>query len=186
LEIRERKIKGVYEIILQPYLDERGFFMRTYDINVFRKAGLHRDWMQENHSRSEQKGIIRGLHFQLPPYSETKLVRCIHGAVFDAFVDLRKGSDTFGKWDAIELSAENKKMIYIPRGLAHGFCTLTDISEVVYKVDNFYSPENERGLLWNDPDLNICWPVNKPILSEKDGNNMTLRKFIERYKGVSV
>ncbi|MBW1728784.1 MAG: dTDP-4-dehydrorhamnose 3,5-epimerase, partial [Deltaproteobacteria bacterium] len=148
MEIRERKIKGVYEIILQPYLDERGFFMRTYDINVFRKAGLHRDWMQENHSRSEQKGIIRGLHFQLPPYSETKLVRCIHGAVFDAFVDLRKGSDTFGKWDAIELSAENKKMIYIPRGLAHGFCTLTDISEVVYKVDNFYSPENERGLLW--------------------------------------
>jgi len=184
LEIKERKIKGVYEIILDPHMDERGFFMRIYDMNIFQEAKLHKDWVQENHSRSEQKGIIRGLHFQLPPYSETKMVRCIKGAVLDVFVDLRKDSETFGLWDSIELSEGNKKMIYIPRGFAHGFCTLTDISEVVYKVDNFYSPKHERGLLWNDPDIKINWPCQNPILSEKDQRNMTLKEFKAKYGGI--
>lgn len=178
MEILARKLKGVYEISLNPYKDNRGFFMRTFDYEVFKNAGLDRKWVQENHSRSEKKGIIRGLHFQLNPFSETKLVRCIKGAILDVFVDLRIDSKTFGNWDSIELSSENKKMIFIPRGFAHGFCTLTETSEVVYKVDNFYSKQYERGVLWNDPDLGINWPVKEPILSEKDRNNLTLKEFI--------
>ncbi|HAF30841.1 MAG TPA: dTDP-4-dehydrorhamnose 3,5-epimerase [Bacteroidales bacterium] len=184
MEFVERKLTGVFEVTLKPHMDERGFFMRTFDIDLFQKSGLDFNWVQENHSRSEKKGIIRGLHFQLPPYSETKLVRCIHGAVLDVFVDLRKDSLTFGQWDSIELSAENKKMILIPRGFAHGFCTLSDISEVVYKVDNVYSKESERGILWNDPEIGIEWPVNDPVLSEKDKQNLTLAEFVQQYHAI--
>lgn len=160
--------------------------MRAYDTGLFEQTGLHRQWMQENHSRSERRGIIRGLHFQFPPFAETKLVRCIRGAVLDVFVDLRLGSPTFGQWDSIELSEANKKLIYIPRGFAHGFCTLTDESEVLYKVDNVYNREHEGGLLWSDPDLGIEWPVQTPVLSEKDGRNMTLRHFIEQHKAIVI
>lgn len=179
MEFRELEIAGLFEIILKPLVDERGFFMRVYDDNEFSKNGVQREWVQENHSRSESKGIIRGLHFQLEPFSETKLVRCIRGEIFDVAVDLRKGSKTFGKWHGVVLSEQNKKMFLIPRGFAHGFCTLTNISEVVYKVDNFYSPEHEQGLIWNDPDIAIEWPVTNPILSSKDHKNMTLKAFIE-------
>lgn len=186
MEIKERKIKGVYEILLRPHLDDRGFFMRTFDVNLFSMVGLNRNWVQENHSRSEKKGVVRGLHLQLPPFSETKLVRCIYGSVLDVFVDLRKGSDTFGKWDSIELSAENKKMIYIPRGFAHGFCTLTDISEILYKVDNYYNKELELGILWNDPVLGIEWPVQKALLSEKDARNMKIAEFIEKHNSIAI
>lgn len=184
MEIFEKKLKGIYEIQLSPIGDNRGFFMRTFDLNEFNKYGLNKIWVQENHSRSIQKGIIRGLHFQLPPFTETKLVRCINGAVLDVFVDLRKDSPTFGQWDSIELSAENKKMMFIPRGFAHGFCTLTQESEVLYKVDNFYFKENERGLLWNDPDIGIDWPVECPVLSEKDQKNMKLAEFAEMYEAI--
>lgn len=177
MEIKERRLNGVFEISLLPHLDTRGFFMRTFDSNIFKNAGLERQWVQENHSRSEQRGIIRGLHFQLPPFSETKLVRCINGAVLDVFVDLRKDSSTFGQWDCIELSADNKKVIFIPQGFAHGFCTLSNVSEVLYKVDNFYNKEAERGLHWNDEELKIMWPTQNPILSEKDQLNMTLKDF---------
>lgn len=180
MNIKELEIPGVFIIELNPINDERGFFMRTYDNVLFEKHGLHRQWVQENHSRSEKKGIIRGLHFQIEPYAETKLVRCIRGKIFDVAVDIRKDSPTFGKWIGIELSEENKKMLYIPRGFAHGFCTLTEISEVVYKVDNFYSPENERGIIWNDPDIDIDWPIKVPILSDKDRTNMTIKEFLER------
>jgi dTDP-4-dehydrorhamnose 3,5-epimerase len=179
MEFKELDIDGLFEINLKPHVDERGFFMRAYDINKFRKVGLQRDWVQENHSHSEKKRIIRGLHFQVEPYSETKLVRCVRGEIFDVAVDLRKGSKTFGRWRGIILSEENKKMFFIPRGFAHGFCTLSEISEVLYKVDNYYSPEHERGLIWNDPDLNIDWPVNDPILSAKDKKNITLKEFLE-------
>jgi dTDP-4-dehydrorhamnose 3,5-epimerase len=182
---KERKIKGVFEIMLSPRNDNRGFFMRTFDDNAFKEKGLDREWVQENHSKSDKKHIIRGLHFQLPPFSETKMVRCINGSVLDVFVDLRKDSETFGQWDSIELSADNKKMIFIPKGFAHGFCTLTEESEVVYKVDNFYSQENERGLLWNDKKVGISWPIDKPFLSEKDEKNMTLEQFITKYKHIS-
>jgi dTDP-4-dehydrorhamnose 3,5-epimerase len=163
-------------------MDSRGYFMRTFDETIFKEKGLERNWVQENHSRSEEKGIIRGLHFQLPPFTETKMLRCINGAVLDVFVDLRKDSETFGQWDSIELSAENKKMIFIPRGFAHGFCTLTNVSEVVYKVDNYYSQESERGLLWNDVNVGINWPIENPILSVKDEKNMTFKEFVEQYK----
>jgi dTDP-4-dehydrorhamnose 3,5-epimerase len=177
MEIKERRLKGVFEITLSPHIDSRGFFMRTFDENLFEQAGIRRKWVQENHSRSEQKGIIRGLHFQLPPFSETKLVRCIRGAILDVFVDIRKDSATFGQWDSIELSFDNKKMILIPRGFAHGFCTMTNESEILYKVDNFYNKEAERGLLWNDEELKIVWPAQNPILSEKDKHNMAFKDF---------
>ena len=186
MDIRERKLKGVYEVELKPHIDSRGFFMRTFDSTIFRDNKLERNWVQENHSRSESKGVIRGLHFQLPPFSETKLVRCIKGAVLDVFVDLRKNSYTFGKWGSIELTEDNFKMIFIPRGFAHGFCTLTGISEVVYKVDNFYSPEYECGLLWNDNDLKINWPFESPVLSEKDKKNLSLKQFISKYNAIEL
>ena len=186
MDIAERKLSGVFEIQLIPSADARGFFMRSFDAEIFKNAGLERPWVQENHSRSERRGIIRGLHFQFPPFAETKLVRCVRGTVLDVFVDLRKNSPTFGQWDAIELSEANKKMVFIPRGFAHGFCTLTTESEVLYKVDNVYNREHEGGLLWSDPDLNIKWPVDTPILSEKDQQNMTLTEFQKKYGGITV
>jgi len=186
VEITERKLSGVFEIQLAPIQDERGFFMRTFDAGLFKNAGLDRQWVQENHSRSQQQGIIRGLHFQFPPFAETKLVRCVRGAVLDVFVDLRANSPTFGQWDAVELSEINKKMVFIPRGFAHGFCTLTGESEVLYKVDNVYNREHEGGLLWSDPDIGINWPVQSPVLSEKDQHNMTLKAFVEQYGGIQL
>ena len=181
--IKERKLRGVFEIQLEPHEDDRGFFMRVYDDEIFEEHRIHRNWVQESHSLSIEKGVIRGMHFQFPPHAETKLVRVISGEVYDVFVDLRKGSQTFGKWDSITLSAENKKMIYIPRGFAHGFCTLTKNCEVTYKVDNYYAPDSEGSIRWNDPDLAIDWPVNNPILSEKDAKAKSFREFIEKYGG---
>ena len=172
---------GVFEIQLEPHEDERGFFMRVYDDDIFKEYGLHRDWVQENHSLSMEKGVIRGIHIQLPPFQETKLVRVIRGEIYDVFIDLRQDSATFGEWDHIMLSAANKKMAYIPRGFAHGFCTLTKNTEVVYKVDNYYAPKHERSILWNDPDLGIEWPVKKPIQSAKEAKAESFKLFIKRY-----
>ena len=186
MEIKKRKLEGVFEITLAPITDSRGFFMRAYDNDIFEKAGLVRPWRQENHSRSEQSGIIRGLHFQFPPFSETKLVRCIRGTILDVFVDLRSGTPTLGQWDSIELSEENKKLIIIPRGFAHGFCTLSEVSEVLYKVDNVYSRDHESGLLWNDPDLAIEWPTKQPVLSAKDERNQTLKEFIKQHTAIRL
>ncbi len=186
MEIKQRKLKGVYEISLQPHLDARGFFMRAYDVDIFKKHGLDFNWVQENHSKSEAKYTVRGLHFQFPPYAETKLIRCIRGAVLDVFVDLRLDSPTFGQWDSVRLDEDNKKMVLVPRGFAHGFCTLTEVSEVLYKVDNYYSKPNEAGLLWNDPEVGIEWPTASPMLSEKDRNNMTLKEFINQHKGIAL
>lgn len=186
MEFKERTLKGVFEITIQPYFDERGFFARTYDCDLFSRNGIHFHWIQENHSRSVKKEIIRGLHLQMPPYTETKLVRCIKGSIFDVFVDLRKDSPTFGFWDGVELSESNMKMLLIPRGFAHGFCTLTEITEVVYKVDNIYSREHEIGIIWNDPDIGIHWPVSNPILSEKDKKNMSLFDFIQKHRYVAL
>ena len=184
MKFEKSKLKGVYFIDLDPHKDERGFFMRTYDKKIFKDYNINRNWVQENHSKSIKRGIIRGLHFQLPPYSETKLVRCIRGVVLDVFIDLRKQSETFGQWDFIELSEENKIMVLIPMGFAHGFCTLTNESEVLYKVDNYYSPKHELGILWNDEDLNIAWPVKEPLLSEKDKKNITFKEFKDLYNGI--
>ena len=160
--------------------------MRVYDDKIFEEYGIHRNWVQENHSLSIEKGVIRGMHFQFPPHSETKLVRVISGKIYDVFIDLRKGSPTFGKWDSITLSAENKRMIYIPKGFAHGFCTLTKNTEIIYQMDNYYAPDNEGIIRWNDPDLGIDWPVNDPILSERDSKAQTFNEFVEKYRGLEV
>ena len=186
MEFVESRLKGVYFVKLRPFEDERGFFMRTYDDNLFEQMNIYNVWRQENHSRSNQKGILRGLHFQLPPHSETKLVRCIHGEVLDAFVDLRDGSPTFGQCDSVLLSAKNMTQVLIPRGFAHGFLTLSDVSEVVYKVDNYYNKANERGLMWNDKDLGINWPISNPMLSEKDKVNLTFQEFKDKLKSIKA
>ncbi|MBE3128776.1 MAG: dTDP-4-dehydrorhamnose 3,5-epimerase [Actinobacteria bacterium] len=185
--IKERRIKGVFEIKLKPYEDERGFFMRVYDDITFKKYKIHKKWVQENHSLSVEKGVIRGMHFQLPPHSEAKLIRIINGKIYDVFIDLRKDSPTFGQWDSMVLSADNKKMIYIPRGFAHGFCTLTNNCEVLYKVDNYYAPDSEGGIKWNDQDLNVDWPVkDDPIISEKDANAKSFKEFVDKYGGLKI
>lgn len=184
--INEGKFNGVFEIQLEAHDDERGFFMRVYDDKIFRERGIHHHWVQENQSLSRKKSVARGLHFQFPPCVETKLVRVVSGKIFDVFLDLRKGSKTFGQWDSIELSAENKRMIYIPRGFAHGFCTLSEDCNVVYKVDNYYSPETEGTIRWNDPQVGINWPVSDPIISKKDSEAPSLQEFIDCYGGLEV
>ena len=186
MKIKERKFKGVFEIMLAPHLDERGFFMRTYDDKIFAEYSINREWVQENHSRSGKKGIIRGLHFQFPPFSETKLIRAVKGVVLDVFVDLRKGSPTFGLWDSITLSEDNNKCIFIPRGFAHGFCTLTESCDILYKHNNYYNPEFETGILWNDRHIGIEWPTRQPILSSRDRGFQTLKEFVNKHKGIEV
>ena len=175
---------GVYEIQLEPQEDERGFFMRVYDDMTFKQFGIHRVWVQENHSLTLEKGTIRGMHFQLPPFQETKLVRVIRGKIHNVFVDLRRDSQTFGEWDHITLSAANKKMVYIPKGFAHGFCTLTRNCEVLYKMDNYYADGHESSIKWDDPDLDIEWPVDDPIVSEKDAKAVSFKEFEEKWWGL--
>lgn len=184
MEIRELDIKGVFEINLSPISDNRGYFMRIYDENIFNSYSLCYKWIQENQSFTKHAGTIRGLHFQLQPFSEAKLVRCLKGRIYDVFVDLRKKSPYFSNWQGVELSEENKKMLLIPRGFAHGFCTLTENCDVFYKVDNYYSPSHERGIKWNDSELNILWPISDPILSDKDKKNMTFREFLLNCKSI--
>ena len=186
MKVTETKLKGVMIIEPEVFRDTRGFFMRVYDDTIFRKYGIHRNWVQENHSLSVEKGVIRGMHFQLPPHMETKLVRVISGEIYDVFIDLRKDSSTFGNWDSITLSVDNKKMVYIPRGFAHGFCTLTKNCEVLYKMDNYYAPNSVGIIRWNDSDLGIDWPVNDPLLSEKDSEAKSFKEFIETYGGLEV
>ena len=158
-------------ILIEPKVfgDSRGFFMETYKYSEFKKNGIEYNFVQDNHSRS-QKGVLRGLHYQLKPMEQGKLVRCVRGRIWDVAVDIRKGSPWYGKWVAVELSEENKLMLWIPPGFAHGFVALTDYTEVIYKVTKEYSPELERGIIWNDPELAIDWPIENPILSEKDRN----------------
>ncbi|MDD4979808.1 MAG: dTDP-4-dehydrorhamnose 3,5-epimerase [Candidatus Omnitrophica bacterium] len=185
--IKEKEIKGVFEIELEPQKDRRGFFMRTYDEKVFKKYGLQRKWVQENHSYSKKKGTIRGLHFQFPPYSETKLIRVVQGKVFKVFVDLRKKSSTFGEWEGIILSADNKKMLYVPRGFALGMCSLTNRCVVLYKMDNYHNPESQGIIKWNDLDLDIDWPLNRNhIISERDTAAKSFKEFIKTYGSISL
>lgn len=162
-------IDGV--IIVEPtaFGDSRGYFMETYQKEDFIKGGIAVDFVQDNQSMST-KGVLRGLHFQ-KQFSQSKLVRCIRGAVFDVAVDLRPDSKTYGKWEGVVLSAENKKQFFIPKNFAHGFLVLSDEAEFVYKVDDFYHPNDEGGLMWNDPDIAIEWPIEEGMeikLSDKD------------------
>ena len=171
----ETRIKGVFIIDVKLYGDNRGYFMETYKEDDFRAAGLDFRFVQDNQS-SSRKGVLRGLHFQ-KTYPQAKLVRVLKGEVFDVAVDLRRGSETYGQWVGVLLSEENHRQFMIPRGFAHGFLVVSDIAEFAYKCDEKYHPEDEGGLLWNDPDVNINWPeVGEIILSEKDKKNPLLCK----------
>ncbi|HGB4970986.1 TPA: dTDP-4-dehydrorhamnose 3,5-epimerase, partial [Salmonella enterica subsp. enterica serovar Aberdeen] len=140
--------------------DERGFFMESFNQKVFEEAvGRKIEFVQDNHSKST-KGVLRGLHYQVEPYAQGKLVRCIAGEVFDVAVDIRKDSETFGKWVGVNISSENKRQLWIPEGFAHGFLVLSDSADFLYKTSNYYSPIHERGIVWNDPTININWPIN--------------------------
>lgn len=169
MQITETFIEGLKVVEPKVFGDHRGWFMETYNEESFHKAGIDISFVQDNQSFSATKGTLRGLHYQLNPKAQTKLVRCTKGAIYDVAVDIRENSPTFGKWFGIELSAENKKQLLIPQGFAHGFMTITDDVEVQYKVDNLYAPDCDRGILWNDPTIGIEWPLDiTPVLSEKD------------------
>jgi len=174
-------LAGAYTIDLQPFSDERGWFARFYCKDEFAQIGHTKEWVQMNHSVSNEKGTLRGLHFQLPPYRETKMVRCIRGVVLDVIVDLRRDSPSFLSYFAQELSAENRKMLYIPEGFAHGFQTLTDNAELIYLHTEFYRPNAEGGLRYEDPALGIHWPLTVAIVSERDSKH----PFIDKnFKGI--
>ena len=174
-------LSGVYVIGILPFTDERGWFARTYCKKEFNNIGHEGEWVQLNHSFTGTKGTVRGMHYQLPPFSEIKLVRCIAGAVFDVVVDLREGSPTFLKWFGVELSATNKKMIYIPKGFAHGFQTLSDGAELIYHHSQFYEPSVEGGIRYNDQQINIEWPQPLTNISERDRDHPLLDN---NFKGI--
>jgi dTDP-4-dehydrorhamnose 3,5-epimerase len=165
-------------IIVKPKIfeDERGYFYENFSKKLFQEASIKDDFVQENQSLS-QKNVLRGLHFQNPPYAQSKLVRVIKGAVLDVVVDIRKKSSTYGKSFLIELTEKNKTMLYIPEGFAHGFVTLEDNTIFAYKCGGYYNKESEGGIMWNDKDLSIKWNCDNPILSAKDNNNESFNKF---------
>ena len=153
----------------QRHGDHRGFFAETYSRRKYSELGIEDEFVQDNHSLSREVGTLRGLHYQAPPHAQAKLVRCGRGAIFDVAVDVRRGSPTYGQWQGYELTAENGEQLYIPVGFAHGFVTLEPDSEIVYKCSDYYAPETEGAILWNDPDIGIDWPTDTaPILSDKD------------------
>jgi dTDP-4-dehydrorhamnose 3,5-epimerase len=166
----ETPLEGAYLIDLEKKGDDRGFFARFFCIHEFGKLKLDGNVVQINNSLSAKKGTLRGMHYQLPPKAETKIVRCIRGAFCDVILDLRPGSSTFGKWFGAELSEENRRMMYVPKGFAHGFLTLEDDTEALYLVTEFYAPDRERCIRWNDPAFHIKWPFEPIIISPKDGN----------------
>ncbi|RKY39786.1 MAG: dTDP-4-dehydrorhamnose 3,5-epimerase [Candidatus Omnitrophota bacterium] len=169
---------AIPEVILiepQVFEDERGFFMEVYVQEEFRKFGIKENFIQDNHSYS-RRGVIRGLHFQSGNRAQSKLVRCIKGEIFDVVVDVRKGSPSYGRYLSVILSEENRRMLYVPKGFAHGFCALKEGTEVVYKCDEIYSPAEEKGIIWNDKEINISWPITTPLLSLKDRSWPPLRE----------
>jgi len=167
-KFKRLEIPDVILIEPQVFEDERGFFMESYKESEFRNFGIEEKFVQDNHSKSK-KNVLRGLHYQLPPKEQAKLVSCVKGKVFDVAVDIRKGSPYYGKWIGEYLSEENKNMLFIPTGFAHGYLVMSEEAEILYKVTNEYSPEYDRGITWNDSEIGINWPIEgKPILSEKD------------------
>lgn len=177
------KLEGVYILEMDVFGDARGWFMETWSKRKMEAVGLQVDFLQDNQSFSKEKGTLRGLHFQQNPMAQAKLLRCTRGEIFDVAVDIRKGSPTYGQWEGVTLSAENKKEFFIPRGFAHGFLTLTDDVEVQYKADNFYAPETDGSILWSDPTIGIDWPLQPVILSAKDKDapllkNQTKNNFV--------
>jgi dTDP-4-dehydrorhamnose 3,5-epimerase len=184
MDIKSTKLPGVLVLKPRRFADVRGYFVETYNEQLFRQTGNMLDFVQDNQSFSIRKGTIRGLHFQLPPTVQAKLVRVLRGSIFDVVVDLRLESPTYGQWIAEQSSAESDEQIFVPRGFAHGFCTLEPNTDVAYKVDSYYAPASESGVIWNDQSLNIPWPVglNEAILSEKDGKLGTFKDFVSPFR----
>ena len=182
MKLTKTKLEGL--IILEPdvFGDNRGFFMESWSKRRMEELGLHYDFVQDNHSSSTVKGTLRGIHFQKGEWCQAKLVRCTRGAVLDVAVDLRKASSTYKQWVGVELTEDNKKQLMIPRGFGHGFVTLTDHVEFMYKADNYYAPQADGGILWNDPELGVDWGVANPILSAKDTKNPLLKDIEEELK----
>lgn len=174
MKVIETKLPGIKLIDPAVHGDHRGFFMESYNLSRFIENGIPNVFIQDNHSLSAEAGVLRGLHYQLSPKAQTKLLRVVSGAIYDVVLDIRKGSPTFGQWEGFILSASNKRQLFVPQGFAHGFCTLVPNTEVLYKVDEFYSPEHDRGIAWNDPILGIDWPLVNPTLSEKDSKHPVL------------
>ena len=170
MNVIETTLAGV--LILEPKVfgDARGWFMESWSKKKMEDAGIFVDFVQDNHSFSAEKGTLRGLHYQLNPMAQAKLLRLSRGTIFDVAVDIRRGSPTYAKWVGIELSAENHRQLFIPRGFAHGFITLTDDVEVQYKADNLYAPDCDGNIRWNDPEIGVQWPLAPTVLSDKDAN----------------
>ncbi len=175
MDLIQTEINGVYIVEPRVFGDNRGWFCETYSKKAFEELGITADFVQDNRSFSAQKGTLRGLHCQTDPKSQAKLVSCIKGSILDVAVDIREGSPTYMKWIAVELTEENKKMLFIPKGCLHGFVTLSENVEISYKVDDFYSPENDRSICWCDPEIGVKWGVETPVLSEKDKNAPLLK-----------
>ena len=173
MNVSKTKLQGVYIIEPQVFNDARGWFMESY--NKLKTPEIKCEFVQDNHAFSTNIGTLRGIHFQYPPMEQAKLVRCINGAIKDYVVDLRPSSDTYKQWICVELTADNKKQLFIPRGYGHAYITLLNNTEIVYKADNYYSPENDGAVLWSDPDIGIDWEFEMPILSDKDKNAPLLK-----------
>lgn len=171
MKLTSLKLEGAK--ILEPVVhgDHRGFFIESYNKTVMSEHGIDRNFVQDNHTLSVETGVLRGLHYQLNPKAQTKLIRVLSGAIYDVILDIRQSSPTFGQWVGVILSEFNKRQLLVPKGFAHGFCTLAPNTQVFYKVDEYYSPAHDRGILWNDPALGIDWPISNPVLSEKDQNH---------------
>ena len=168
MKFTETKLKGAFIIELDKHLDDRGFFARSFCKNEFSQLGLNNDIVQINNSLSKHKGTLRGLHYQVFPKQEDKIIRCIKGAIYDVVIDLRSESETFLEWFGLELSEVNRKALFVPKGFAHGYLTLTDNSELFYISTEYYSAESEKGVRWDDPKFNIEWPIDITEISEKD------------------
>lgn len=179
MKLIETKLKDCY--ILEPdrFGDNRGWFSESYNKKVFEDLGLNYDFVQDNESFSAKKGVLRGLHFQNEPYTQAKIVRCTRGVVYDVAVDIRHDSPTYGMWVGVELSEENGRQLLIPRGFLHGFQTLTDNVKFAYKCDNYYNKESDGGVMYNDPDIGVVWPIEDPILSEKDKHHPKLKELVK-------
>ena len=170
MKVIETALPGVVIIEPQVFGDARGWFMESWSVKKMEDAGIHVAFVQDNHSFSAQKGTLRGLHYQLNPMAQAKLLRASRGAIFDVAVDIRRGSPTYAQWVGVELSAENYRQLFIPRGFAHGFITLTDNVEVQYKADNLYAPDCDGNIRWDDTAIGVAWPLTPTVLSEKDAN----------------
>lgn len=175
MEIISTKLEGLYIVENKVHGDNRGFFMESYSRAKFIEHGIDIPFVQDNHSLSVEPGVLRGLHYQIDPKAQTKLIRVASGAIYDVAVDIRKDSPTFGQWVGVILSEANKRQLLVPKGFAHGFCTIVPNTQVLYKVDEYYSPDHDRGILWNDPTIGIDWPTSKPILSYKDQTHPMLK-----------